>query len=70
MGFRKSQLSPAPVLDSSFILAGQEVMRMSQNYDSFYAAWSNEMEVACQLRWGLKQKSFGEAIGDAWDCIA
>lgn len=69
--FRKSQLLPAPALDSSFVSAVQEVLRMSQKtYDSLYLAWLNDMVVARQLRWGTKQKSFGEAIGDAWECIA
>lgn len=64
MGFRKSQLLPAPALDGSFVSAGQEVMRMSQEtYDSLYAAWPNEMVVSHQLRWGTKWNSFGEATG-------
>lgn len=47
MGFRKSQLLPAPALDSSFVSAGQEVMQVSQKtYDSIYAAWPNEVVVA------------------------
>lgn len=63
MGFRGSQLLPAPALDGSFVSAGQEVMRMSQEiYDSLYAACPSEMVVARQRRWGMKQSTFGEAM--------
>lgn len=50
-GFRKSQLLPTPALDSSFVLAGQEVLQMNQEkYDSVYEVYPYEMVVAHQVR--------------------
>lgn len=46
MGYRKSQLLPAPALDSSFVSAGQEVMQKSrETYDSLYEAYTSDMVV-------------------------
>lgn len=50
-GFRKSQLLPTPALDSSFVLAGQEFLQMSQEkYDFLYKVYLYEVVVAHQLR--------------------
>lgn len=56
-GFRKSQLLPTPALDSSFVLAGQEVVQMNQEmYDCLYEVYPSEVVVAHLLRWGTKWK--------------